>query len=93
MTNYEYDPEIQGVIDRFIAGEILTKEEKAAQRKKDTVIKNRAPNESRDWHEDHESAVKHVKGKPQREGNYYERLENRGINRTGGSGCGSTAEN
>lgn len=81
MAKSEYDPVIQGVIDRFVRGDIplRTKVARTADKAPPMPAKSQAQ-----WPNTHEEAVKKLKGKKARDGNYYERLENRGINRKGG---------
>lgn len=82
MAKDEYDPEIQSVIDRFIAGEIplTTKAQQTPDRKPKMPVKSQA-----DWANSHEEGAEMARNRRARDGNYYERLSNRGLNRTGDS--------
>lgn len=72
--NEEYPPGVQSIIDRFIAGEIEPTDKVTKIGKHDRPVTS-----SRDgWHDDHESAVEGLENKKAQEGNYYERLKNRG---------------
>lgn len=81
MTEPEYDPEIQSVIKRFISGEVSLRTNAAKDPAKDR--RNLPKKSQTDWADSHEEAVKKLENKKAYEGNYYERLEQRGLNQKG----------
>jgi len=83
MSKDQYDPEIQSVIDRFIAGEVSIRTKDAKDPAKDR--RNLPKKSQAGWADSHEEAVKKLEDKRQNQGNYYERLSNRGLNRKGGA--------
>lgn len=80
MSKPEYDPEIQSVIDRFIRGDIPLRTKAQATPEKAPPLPAKS---QKNWADSHEEAVTKVKNKKAHEGNYYERLANRGLNRKG----------
>lgn len=81
MTENEYDPEIQAVIKRFISGEVSLRSNASTDPAKDR--RNLPQKSQRSWANTHEEAVEKLKNKKAHEGNYYERLEQRGLNQKG----------
>ena len=81
MAKDEYDPEIQSVIDRFIRGDISLRTKATRDPAKDQ--RNLPKKSQADWADSHEEAKAKIAGKKSKDGNYYERLANRGHDRTG----------
>jgi hypothetical protein len=71
----KYPPGVQGVIDRFISGDIPVRNKQQNIPK----LRKRPERPPFQGYDDYESALESLKNKKELDGNYYERQRNRGL--------------